>query len=162
MKIREFRDKYRFLSNFHACKVIYDNITFDSVEKAYQYSKCYKASDKAKILEAKTSKEAKAFGKLIKIRSDWDRVRVSIMLDLVTQKFSADPLRQMLLDTGDDAIIEENWWHDNLWGNCTCDKCRTIRGHNILGKIIMQVRDSLKGAYDEDREEESQKISANP
>lgn len=148
MKIREFRDKYQFLSNFQRCNVIYDCITFDSVERAYQYSKCYKASDKAKILETKTAKEAKSVGKQIKLRSDWGKVREGIMRDLVTQKFAEDPLRQMLLDTGDATIIEENWWHDNLWGNCTCERCKSIRGHNLLGKILMQVRDSLKGEGD--------------
>lgn len=37
-------------------------------------------------------------------------------------------------------IVEGNYWHDNYWGNCTCDKCKNIEGQNKLGKILMKIR----------------------
>ena len=42
--------------------------------------------------------------------------------------------------TGLEEIVEGNYWHDNYWGNCTCDKCKNIEGQNKLGKILMKIR----------------------
>jgi hypothetical protein len=39
--------------------------------------------------------------------------------------------------------LEGNNWHDNTWGNCLCDKCKGIEGKNLLGNILMQVREEL-------------------
>jgi hypothetical protein len=48
----------------------------------------------------------------------------------------------MLLSTGDMELTESNWWHDNFWGVCTCNKCKD--GENNLGKILMDIRLNLK------------------
>jgi hypothetical protein len=37
-------------------------------------------------------------------------------------------------------IIEQNTWHDNYWGDCTCLRCFRI-GENYLGRIWMDLRD---------------------
>ena len=143
MKILEFKGDHKFLSNFHPCSVSYENVVFESVEHAYQYAKCYKSSDKTKILSAKTAKESKFFGRSVKLRKDWDKVKDGIMTDLVKQKFSKEPLKSLLLATESAKIIEGNFWHDNYWGNCLCDHCKNIRGRNMLGNILMGVRDEL-------------------
>ena len=66
------------------------------------------------------------------------------MNKLVNMKFSNDiKLLQMLLDTKDEFIVEGNTWHDNFWGSCYCDRCGN-QGRNVLGKILMLVRDNLK------------------
>lgn len=143
MIISGFNGIYRFLSNFYNCTVNYDGIVFDSVEKAYQYAKCYKDYDKIKIVESSSAREAKSIGRQIKLRNDWEHVKLPIMLNLVTQKFSTPILKQALLNTGDAIIIERNWWHDNFWGDCTCTRCKTSIGYNHLGEILMQVRFTL-------------------
>jgi predicted NAD-dependent protein-ADP-ribosyltransferase YbiA (DUF1768 family) len=61
-------------------------------------------------------------------------------------KFSQHPeLQNILLETGD-TYIEENTtgWHDNIWGNCHCPKCQKIKGQNLLGKALMDVREVLQ------------------
>ena len=50
----------------------------------------------------------------------------------------------MLLSTGDVAIIEGNYWHDNFYGQCTCEKCAG-KGKNKLGKLLMDIRSELNG-----------------
>ena len=64
------------------------------------------------------------------------------MKDIVTRKFTQNfDLKQKLLHTGNEKLIEGNSWHDYIWGmNFSC----TI-GENNLGKILMEVRDELKG-----------------
>jgi hypothetical protein len=39
-------------------------------------------------------------------------------------------------------LIEGNWWHDNFYGSCTCNKC-VNKGENNLGKILMKIREEL-------------------
>ena len=50
-----------------------------------------------------------------------------------------ESLKEMLLLTGDQEIIEENYWGDTFWGVCRG------KGQNHLGKILMKVRDELRG-----------------
>jgi predicted NAD-dependent protein-ADP-ribosyltransferase YbiA (DUF1768 family) len=62
------------------------------------------------------------------------------MEGLVRQKFSKDPvLRQRLLDTGDQDLVEGNTWGDTFWGVCRG------QGSNWLGRILMDVRAELNG-----------------
>ena len=42
----------------------------------------------------------------------------------------------------DATLIEGNHWHDNRWGDCTCERCSAKEGQNWLGKILMEIRDS--------------------
>jgi len=68
------------------------------------------------------------------------------MYDIVYNKFSQnEDLKEKLLNTGEIYLEEGNWWHDNYWGQCNCYRCRNIHGLNKLGKILMQVRDELRG-----------------
>jgi predicted NAD-dependent protein-ADP-ribosyltransferase YbiA (DUF1768 family) len=39
-------------------------------------------------------------------------------------------------------MVEDNWWHDNYWGDCHCFQCFRI-GINMLGQIWMQVREEI-------------------
>ena len=64
---------------------------------------------------------------------------------LVNIKFSFDKdLKQKLLSTCNSFLVEGNTWHDNYWGNCTCDKCKYKEGQNKLGKILMKFRKELR------------------
>ncbi len=47
-------------------------------------------------------------------------------------------LKRLLLATGDAELIEGNDWGDTIWGMCDGE------GENLLGKILMKVRDKLR------------------
>jgi len=66
------------------------------------------------------------------------------MFDLLRKKFSDDhpELKQKLIDTGDDHLVEGNTWHDNHFGVCVCIACGSV-GKNVLGKALMRVRDEI-------------------
>lgn len=67
------------------------------------------------------------------------------MYSIVKDKFSRNTnLKKLLLDTKDAYLIEGNWWHDNYWGDCYCPKCSKTLGKNMLGTILMRVREELK------------------
>lgn len=69
------------------------------------------------------------------------------MYSVLKAKFEQNPfLKQKLLDTNDDILIEYNTWCDNIFGDCTCPKCVHIQGQNYLGKLLMQLREEFRNA----------------
>lgn len=137
-KITSFRGKYAFLSNFFFSPIDYEGIQFWNVESAFQAQKCESKLEKLKFTK-KTPTEAKALGRKVKLRSDWEEVKLGIMETLVREKFShSKDLKEMLLETGDAILEEGNEWNDTFWGVCNG------KGENHLGKILMKIREELK------------------
>ena len=68
------------------------------------------------------------------------------MVDVCYAKFTQnEDLKDILLSTGNEELCENTTgWHDNIWGNCECPKCKDIIGKNLLGKALMEVRDRIK------------------
>lgn len=143
MTINDFRGEYRFLSNFHIGDVLYGGCCFHSGEAAYQADKTFVMEEKRIIWLAATPKEARRLGQKVTIRPDWDQVKYDVMLNVVRAKFANRELSKKLMDTGDAELIEGNWWHDNFFGSCSCEKCGN-KGQNNLGKILMIVRQELR------------------
>lgn len=140
--ILKFTGKYRFLSNFHPALVTYQAELYPTVEHAYQASKTNSPGLREWVRLASTPNEAKKRGRRCGIRGDFDALRVAIMRDLLRQKFAqGTALAGFLLATRDAKLIEGNTWGDVFWG---VDE-RTGRGENTLGKLLMQLRDELKG-----------------
>lgn len=143
-RIDRFEGKYFFLSNFYACPVTYKGLEFKSSEAAYQAQKCADKSKKELFTDL-TPDEAKGFGKHVALVDGWDDMKADVMRQVVHAKFSQNPgLAKRLLETGDAELVEGNTWHDNFFGSCTCPACRTKRGENWLGLILMDERDRLK------------------
>lgn len=142
--INEFRGKYRFLSNFWLVPVEFEGIDYASVEHAYQSAKTINQKERIPFWEEHiTPGKAKRLSKTLTLREDWEYIKTDIMRKLVFRKFQVPYLKNLLLATKDQELVEGNTWHDNFWGNCFCKKCSNIKGLNHLGKILMKVRDKL-------------------
>jgi ribA/ribD-fused uncharacterized protein len=152
--IDKFEGRFRFLSNFYPCKIEHKGITYPSVEHYYVAMKVtemqlidgkyYTAADFREMLpKIKEAGDVKKLGQRIKVRKDWDEKKFDFMDWGVREKFKDEYLGDLLLSTGDQDLIEGNWWHDIYWGVCSCTKC-TGKGENNLGKILMSVREELK------------------
>lgn len=142
-KITRFRSRHFFLSNMFPVPIRYKGIKYNSVEHAFQASKCIKPKDAMWIRSARTPSRARILGKRIKLRANWSKIRVKIMFNLLKEKFKNPKMRQLLNDTKNDLIIEENSWHDTFWGKCICED-HNNSGENILGKMLMYIRDNNK------------------
>ncbi len=136
-QIVAFIGEYRFLSNFWPAKIVLDGMTYPTVEHAFQAAKTLDIHQRRSIVNLITPGEAKRMGKLLTYRSDWYAVRLYVMEDLVRQKFAHNPLRILLLQTGDAQLVEGNTWRDTFWGVCN------NVGENHLGRILMKVRKEL-------------------
>lgn len=131
--ILEFKNEYRWLSNFAPVKVELDGVVYPSVENAYQAGKTLDEAMRKQFVGI-NAYEAKQLGKRVVMRPDWDQVKLLLMTELCRQKYNQEPYRSKLIATGDQEIQEGNWWGDTYWG-----VCRGV-GHNHLGKIIMHLR----------------------
>ena len=138
-KIDKFIGDYAFLSNFATTAFRYEGILYTSVEAAFQAAKTDDRELKRRLAQYSPA-EAKRYGRKIKLKSNWNTVRVPIMKDLLRLKFSSDLFghRQALLNTGDAYLEEGNNHNDTFWGTCNGE------GENQLGKLLMEIRDELK------------------
>ena len=137
-EIKSFRGEYGFLSNFYESPIAYDGITYRSSEAMFQ---AYKTLDleSRKAFSRVDASAAKKMGRRLVLRSDWEDVKVSVMLQAVLLKFLQNKeLEKKLLDTGDAYLEEGNTWRDQFWGVCNGI------GKNMLGRILMEVRGILR------------------
>jgi ribA/ribD-fused uncharacterized protein len=75
----------------------------------------------------------------VRIRSDWNDVRIDVMRRCLYAKFTQnETLRDILLATGD-AMIVENSPRDSFWGIG-----KSGDGSNWLGVLLMELRTTLR------------------
>jgi len=141
--IKEFRGTHRFLSNFTYADVVYEGVIYPTTEHAYQAAKTASPEERRGIVYEMTPGQTKRAGRGLTLRPDWEEVRADIMFHLLQQKFKHPELAKKLLATGNEILVEGNYWHDNYWGNCNCKKCKHISGKNTLGILLTKVRQEL-------------------
>jgi ribA/ribD-fused uncharacterized protein len=152
-KVFGFFEDYRFLSNFHVCEVLWDGHIWKSSEHAYMASKClnirrgtrsgdYYHNHPVWIINGMTCAEVKRWGQTVDLRDGWDdKFKAKMMYSICLDKFTRNPdLRQKLLATEDRELIEANNWGDEYYGYNINSK----NGKNVLGKILMKIRERLK------------------
>jgi len=132
------------LSNFFRDTPIvnWDENLWKSTEHYFQAHKTKDPYIREYIRNCDTPADAKRLAGSIEIRKNWDSVKIGIMQEALRMKFDQWPkYKKFLLQTEKYRLIEGNTWHDNFWGSCYCDKCEYINGQNMLGKLLMNLRD---------------------
>jgi ribA/ribD-fused uncharacterized protein len=149
----ESKGEFRNFSNMSAHKIMVDGKEYQTVEHFYQAKKAEKFDDKEsleKIMKAKSAKAVKALGKKVKDfkQDEWDLAKYEIMKQGVSAKFSQYPeVRKQLEETGDRKIgfadARNVYW--GIGSSESVEKSKhpeKWRGKNMLGHIIMELRDS--------------------
>lgn len=146
--INDFKGQHFFLSNFYVGSPFsYGTFQFQTGEHLFNALKTKDFNEAVYVVEASTPGEAKSRGRRVTLRENWDEtVRFEAMRTTVGAKFLGSPsLQTQLLVTGDALLVEGNTWHDNVWGDCLCNKGVCIdAGQNHLGKILMELRADLQ------------------
>lgn len=142
-EIRFYRcgDPYGYLSNFARYSVTLDGKEWPTNEHYYQAMKFTDPKIQATIRKAGGPGEAKRLGNMkgLTLRHDWYTAKIGVMRKVVKAKFMQHPmLLQMLLRTSDAELIEHTE-NDSYWGDGGDGS-----GRNMLGKILMEVREQLK------------------
>ena len=137
--INIFIDEYEFLSNFYPSP-IYDDTgkEYPTVEHYFQAMKTFNPQERELIRLAKSPGKAKRIGRLVQLREDWEDRKLDIMEKALIQKFQIPKLREKLLATENEELVEGNFWNDTYWGVCKGE------GENHLGKLLMNIREKIR------------------
>ncbi|SMM98514.1 3,4-dihydroxy-2-butanone 4-phosphate synthase / GTP cyclohydrolase II [uncultured Candidatus Thioglobus sp.] len=137
-------------SNFSDYPFILDGKHWRTVEHYYQAQKFYKHPEiYNKIQSANTADLAKTIADtyISKINTDWTKHRVAFMHNAVQAKFDQNQqLKAILLET-EDKLIVERIDTDSFWGDGKDGK-----GKNMLGKLLMHLRESFKNDKSQEME----------
>ncbi len=133
--------KYGFLSNLWPCRIEFEGRTYESAEHAYQAGKSSRQEINDYIAGAPYPRIAAAIGhnlSVYDVRPDWNDIMLDRMREIVKRKFLQNrDLAEKLMDTGNAELQEKS--SDRFWGIG-----RNGDGQNELGKILMDVRETLK------------------
>lgn len=130
------KNGFEKLSNLLNGPVTVDNLTFQTVEHAYQYAKAMFANDSDtanKILEAKTGWEAQTLGKTVAgLDSDeWNKSSTQILESIMRQAFEQnEESRNLLLKTGDAILTHKSSASLGKWGK-------------VFPELLMKIREEL-------------------
>jgi N-glycosidase YbiA len=137
----EIEKPYGEFSNFSPHGIELDGHWWPTTEHYFQTQKFAGTSSVEWVRLAVTPKLAAQIGRdrRLPLRLDWEQVKEDVMRRAVLRKFETHTqLRDLLLATGDEAIVEQNVC-DEYWG---CGKDRN--GKNMLGQILMETRAILR------------------
>ena len=144
-----------YLSNWYLSDFTVEGITFSSMEQYMMYNKAMLFQDRetaGKILQTDDVAEIKALGRGVRNFDDqiWTKSREEIVYKGVLEKFRQNPeLSARLEETGED-VIAECVVKDRIWGIGLSMKdedrfCMDRwKGQNLLGKILMRVREEIE------------------
>ena len=134
-------DEFGEFSNFAAYPITIDSKRWPTSEHYFQAQKFHDPADREEVRRAKTPMIAARLGRdrTKKLRPDWDSARVSVMRTALQAKFAQhEPLRALLLSTGDAKLVEhtenDDYWADGGDGS----------GQNMLGRLLMELRGELQ------------------
>jgi hypothetical protein len=149
-----------FLSNWIPSDLYieFDGRVFTNSEQLFMYIKAMTFHDTETadriVKEGAIPKTAKDLGRLVKNYDEkqWAIIRENAMYTAITAKFaSSRELQEKLLDTGNKILVEGTPM-DPVWGvmvHWKDDRIldeRNWKGKNLLGKVLMRVRQDLKSA----------------
>lgn len=149
------KTKTGHFSNFYPCKFIVNNLEYNCSEQYFMKKKQELFDTDNEILAKKimneiNPKNIKKYGRSVKNYDDeiWNKYRYKVMLDGVYAKFSQNPeLKIKLLQTYNIVLVEASPY-DKIWGIGFGAKDALLNinnwGTNLLGKVLMEVREKLK------------------
>ena len=150
-------EPYGFLSNWYPSDIVVDGKRFSSTEQYIMYRKCMILDDEAsakQVMATDDPEQQQTIGRNAKNYEDrkaiWEGICQVVAMRGLLAKFSQhDDLRQKLLETGDDDLVEcarsDHRWACGI--GLYDDDRRDInrwKGKNILGFALMEVRERLK------------------
>jgi len=141
-------------SNFCPSKFVIDGKEFNCTEQYFHYMKAVQFKDDdiaSKILKSESPGGQKALGRKVKNYDQkvWDEVGPRAMKQGLKAKFAQNPdLKSALLKSAGTTLVEASP-RDRKWGiglgvhNPKAADRSAWRGRNLLGKLLMEVRDEL-------------------
>lgn len=140
IKFYKINEQYGCFSNFAHYNFELDGKKWMTSEHYFQAQKFIgtKYVEKIRLLDNPMKAAEMGRNRDLPLRADWEQVKDDIMRKAVFEKFSQnEEIKRILLSTGKEYIVESTS-NDYYWG---CGKDDS--GKNMLGKILMEVREKL-------------------
>jgi len=136
-------EPYGCFSNFASFPILIDGKIWPTSEHYFQGQKFPGTAHEEAIRAEVSPMVAARMGRDRKrpLRPDWEEVKDHLMLEAVRAKFAQHPDLQAQLLATQDALIIEHTANDSYWGDGGDGS-----GRNMLGIILMRVREELKAA----------------
>lgn len=145
--ISNYKDpENRWLSNFVPVPIQLNGLWYKSVEHAYMSAKFN--DDEWKLYcqteESPGKVKRKSYERLNSyvMVDNWDTLKLTVMEECLRKKFSLEPFKSKLLETGNQNLQEGNWHKDVFWGVDLHDSPNI--GENHLGRLQMKIRSELQ------------------
>lgn len=140
-EINQFDGPYAFLSLAHMSNESFDyrGVSYATYAGAY----CAQLKPEFQHTFAHLTNPYDVFqlaNTVLKPEEKTDIIAVENMREIINYRFSIPHFRSQLEKTGNFKLTFGNYFHDNFWGQCLCDDCKSIRGENVLGKMLMDER----------------------
>ncbi len=143
------------LSNFSPSQFSFDENTYVSREQGYQHLKAciHKHEEVAKqIMRTSDPGLAKEYGKCVRVGENWEEHSEEVMKNICRASAAQDEsYLEAILSTNNKKIVEA--MHSNLewasgmsWQATSHTRHDRLPGQNKMGRILMDVRDSLQKA----------------
>jgi ribA/ribD-fused uncharacterized protein len=134
-------DDYGEFSNFALYPIQLDGKRWPTSEHYFQAQKFEDAAYCERIRKTPSPWQAAQLGRdrKMKLRRDWESVKVGIMHQALVAKFTQhEALSTLLLGSGDATLVEHTE-NDAYWGDGG-----NGRGRNMLGQLLIRVREELR------------------
>ena len=141
IKFHRVGDDYGWLSNSAPYPISLESKMWYTAEHYFQTQKFHDETVQKEILRTRSAVEVIriASNPKLRVRRDWDKLKVGFMLTAVRTKFTQIPdLKKLLLNTGEAELIDHTA-DDSYWGDGGDGS-----GKNMLGMVLMDVRDELR------------------
>ena len=135
------KDDYGCFSNFAAYPFRIDGKTWKTSEHYFQAQKFAGTEHEEELRLVASPMVVARMGRSRQrpLRKDWEITKDDIMREALRAKFTQnEELKKILLETGDAHLVEHTT-NDRYWGDGGDGS-----GKNMLGKLLMELRDELK------------------
>lgn len=140
-------NKDNWFSNFAPAHIFMRDFSYPTVEHAFQAAKTLDIKERKHIANMGSPGAAKKAGRNVKLRPEWEEVKLAVMWICLCAKFSDEYWYKELKLTGEEQIVEWNSWGDKIWGipchqvdNGLWVPYEKLRGENLLGRLLMYCR----------------------
>jgi len=143
IRFYSLKNPYGEFSNFSPHPFDLDGKRWPTSEAYFQAQKFEDEAYREQIRLAPSPMKAANLGRSrsVSLRADWESAKDDAMRRALRAKFETHPaLRQLLLSTGDEPLIEETTG-DHYWG---CGSRGD--GLNRLGELLVELREQLRAA----------------
>ena len=143
------------LSNFGRTPLVVDGVKFDCAEKLYQVMKFTDPVSRKTIFSVKgqtIKMKAKKLEKVGTVRPDWGKILVDAMKFCLLEKYrQSEAFREELGRTRGLYIVEDQTTFPkkspDTWGVKPSEDGKEFVGPNLMGRLLMELRDNGRLDY---------------